>query len=397
MKFYSEVILVGFMCTWLSLIPQNGFAGQWYKGDLHSHSLYSDGDSPVNDVIASAEEKGLDFFSLTDHDSHMDGDLTHWLDPAYESDDTVLLYGVEWTTGNGHANIWAAVPYDYSAVWEANRAGDPLAAVQFAHDASALFSVNHPVRNPWEYPVVDGIDCVEIWNGPMIVNQNYKATHEFWDQLLLERRHITGVGGSDTHQLTGPLAPFTGHGNPTTWVYAEAKNAEAILAGIKGGHVSVSYADNAPRLDFTADGDGDRFYETMVGDALMTSGSTVDFKIFLNGGQAGAGDRVAVPTSIVRHLNQERVTFWDIFWFVLILNKIDTDNLQFVSVIKDGQLFKCWLISGGTDTITFKDTVPADTQAYYRVELYGEPDIEGLSKLVYGLRTAVSNPIYANY
>jgi hypothetical protein len=60
-----------------TLVPMAASAGHWYKGDLHSHSLYSDGDSPVADVVASVEAKGLDFFALTDHDTDMDGDPVH--------------------------------------------------------------------------------------------------------------------------------------------------------------------------------------------------------------------------------------------------------------------------------------------------------------------------------
>jgi hypothetical protein len=76
---------------------------------------------------------------------------------------------------------------------------------------------------------------------------------------------------------------------------------------------------------------------------------------------------------------------------------MDGDNLQFVSVIKDAQLFKAWLISGGTDSIEFSDTVSSGEQAYYRVEVYGEPDVDGLNQLIYGMRLAVSNPIYVGY
>ena len=52
--------------------------GNWYRGDLHAHSTYSDGDSPVADVIARAETLGLDFFALTDHDVSMDGNPIHF-------------------------------------------------------------------------------------------------------------------------------------------------------------------------------------------------------------------------------------------------------------------------------------------------------------------------------
>jgi hypothetical protein len=373
------------------------FAGQWYKGDLHSHSVHSDGDSSVADVIASVEAKGLDFFALTDHDKDMDGNPTHWSDPAYVSSDTVLLYGIEWTNGDGHANIWAGWPFDYSALWSANRSDDPVAAVAAAHHVGALFSINHPVRIDWEYPVIEGTDCVEIWNGPMIVNQNAKATHDFWDDILMERRKVTGVGGSDTHYLNGPIAPFSGHGYPTTWVYAQSKDADSILAGIAKGNVSISYSVEAPRLEFMADRDGDAIFETLMGDSVVSDGNSIDFKLTLAAGPTGSGDRRAIPSSIVRHLNENDLSFWDLVWFTMTLSQMDRDNIQLVTVIKDAQLHSAWLISGGINSIEFSDVIASGSQAYYRVELYGDPDVEGLSQLIYGLRLAVSNPIYVGY
>jgi hypothetical protein len=37
-------------------------AGNWYKGDLHAHSAYSDVDSSAAEVIAHTEFRGLDCF-----------------------------------------------------------------------------------------------------------------------------------------------------------------------------------------------------------------------------------------------------------------------------------------------------------------------------------------------
>jgi hypothetical protein len=379
-------------------IQTTALAGQWYKGDLHSHSLHSDGDSSVGEVIASVQAKGLDFFALTDHDKHMDGNPTHWFDPAYVSHETVLLYGIEWTNGHGHANVWASRPFDYTALWSANHNDDPIAALEAAHRNNALFSINHPVRIDWEYPVIEGIDCVEIWNGPMIVNQNYKATHDFWDDILMDRRRAVGVGGSDTHYLNGLIAPFTGHGNPTTWVYADHKDADAILEGIAKGNVSISYTVDAPRLEFMADKGGDALFETLMGDTVISDGETINFKIALVGGPSSEGDKYAIPSSTLQHINEHRLTFKDLIWFIRTRNKMDSDNLQFVAVIKDAQLFKAWLISGGTDNMAFSDSVSSGAQAYYRVEVYGDPNVDGgLNQLIYGMRLAVSNPIYVGY
>lgn len=215
----------------------------------------------------------------------------------------------------------------------------------------------------------------------------------------MKRRRITGVGGSDTHNLNGIIAPFTGHGNPTTWVYAQTRDAAGILSGIVHGHVSVSYTVDAPRLDFAADMDGDTFYETLMGDTILTSETTsVKFKMdIMNRPTGDDGDLVAVPVSIIKHLNTQKPTVWDLLWFTQTLNQMDRNNLQFVTVIKDAQIFKAWLISGSTHTLTFSDTLNAEIPVYYRTELYGKPDVTGLKQLIYGLRIAVSNPIYVNY
>ena len=55
-------------------------------------------------------------------------------------------------------------------------------------------------------------------------------------------------------------APFRWKGSTgimTTWVYAEERTAEGILAGIQSGHVTISYAPSAARIDFSADADSD--------------------------------------------------------------------------------------------------------------------------------------------
>ena len=58
---------------------------------------------------------------------------------------------------------------------------------------------------------------------------NLMAAHSFWNKLLQDGRRITGVGGSDTHHLVEWLSQFFGIGNPTTWVWAEKRSAEAIV------------------------------------------------------------------------------------------------------------------------------------------------------------------------
>ena len=41
--------------------------GQWWRGNLHTHSTVSDGKRPPEYVIAAYRDEGYDFISLTDH------------------------------------------------------------------------------------------------------------------------------------------------------------------------------------------------------------------------------------------------------------------------------------------------------------------------------------------
>jgi len=370
-------------------------AGTWYRGDLHAHSQYSDGDSPVRTVIASAEEAGLDFFVITDHDSSLGGVPAHWQDADYASESLVLLYGMEWTTAPGHANLWAAAPFDYAALWQARQQRDPAAAVRAAHAAGALFSINHPSAYlccPWLYDVPEGVDALEVWNDMYALpNFNRWAGHGFWDRLLADGRRLPGVGGSDTHMLSGWLSRLVGIGNPTTWVYAEELSAAGILAGIQAGHVTISYAPQAPRLEFSADPDNDGSYEIMAGDMVPCEpGQAIAFRVRVADGdlpQTSAGRRAQeLDRPLVQALADGIATIGD----ALSAAGNDGQCSAVLGVFKNGRLLKAALML--SDEYAFED-VPA-ARAYYRVELLGRPEVDMVSRMLYGRMIALSNPIY---
>jgi len=74
----------------------------WYRGELHCHSVHSDGDSLPRTIIERAQSLGLDFLALTDHNI-----LSHWADLASQHPDNLtLIPGYEVTTYRGHWNIW---------------------------------------------------------------------------------------------------------------------------------------------------------------------------------------------------------------------------------------------------------------------------------------------------
>lgn len=398
----AVVLLTGILWSDQSHAQIGG--GNWYKGDLHAHSTYSDGDSPVADVIASAEVLGLDFFALTDHDISMDGNLLHFFDPDYHSEKMVLLYGVEWTTSLGHANIWSSTPFSYQALWQANLEKDAHAAISAAHNEGALFSINHPAAFlccPWEYQTYDDIDTIEVWNS-MFAFPNFSclAVHCFWDDQLKIGRRIPGVGGSDTHHVKDWQSLLFRHGNPTTWVYAEDLTADGIVAGIKAGHVSISYAPSAVRLDFMADTDSDGEYETMMGDAIVNeSGQEISFKVQTvyptDNERTTQGEVIELDELLVSNLEEGVVKIEDLLNLFIIYYNENCDDIYGVVVFKNGMFFKVGLLLCGARTFSFKDIPDTSTHTYYRVELLGMT--HPLYHLLYGIEVALTNPIYVNF
>src|SRR5262249_22800436 len=86
--------------------------GQWWKGDLHSHSAphsqdadHQGGDRPG--VCFFAEQAGLDYLALTDHRT-----FTQTQDPTYHAATLSIMDGEEWggTVHIGMVGLSAQVP-----------------------------------------------------------------------------------------------------------------------------------------------------------------------------------------------------------------------------------------------------------------------------------------------
>lgn len=345
-------------------------SGRWLKTDLHSHSRYSDGLSVLSELISRAEGLEFDVFSVTDHDHLMGGQPLHWFDPSFFSRDMILLYGIEWTTPAGHANVWAANPVPYDRLWQANLALDAQMAVDEAHANGALFSINHPMDNRekvgWRLSWPEGIDSVEIWNGPFrFPIDNNSAVHDLWDKLLQSGRRIAGIGGSDTHLLHGPTVLAIDLGRPTTWVCAAERTALSVLQGISRGKMTLSYHPWASRIEFLADSDGDGSFDAGIGSEIP-AGQVVHMRIESH-----------EPHSASFQLGTSK-----------------RQEKQQVVLFRDGLVHRTWQVDGNQWSLDFTEET-LSSPSYYRVEVTGHPVL--MSRVVWpliGNTLAITNPIY---
>ena len=250
----------------------------WYRGDLHMHTVYSDGDSYPHELAVAAYELGLDFYGITDHNRaqspvplvpHGEG----W---------PVLVPGVEVTSYAGHFNAWSGADswYDFRDYSEAGQQAAAAAAVA----NGALVSMNHPkpYGPMWQYPEIQGFTCTEAWNGWWGGLNNLAAA--FWGRQLdaaSPDHWPVAVCGSDMHRLKEPGDPTlpTSHatmGWPTLWLHIEgALTPESIIAAIRAGDAFISESPAGPQLYVARDNTSISVRVVdAAGDALLAIGTS---------------------------------------------------------------------------------------------------------------------------
>ncbi|MEO7271634.1 MAG: CehA/McbA family metallohydrolase, partial [Vicinamibacterales bacterium] len=240
----------------------------WHVGDLHAHTLHSDGFGCVDpgattargcqpwEVVEAARARHLDFLAITDHNT-----TSHQADLATLQEgltSMLLLRGQELTTFHGHANVYGTSrPIDFRLGFKGRTMSDVVEDV--AHER-ALLSINHPGRETgdtctgcgWDAPATpwDRIDAMEVVNGGVI--EGATAGMPFWYARLNDGHRITAIGGSDDHGARSARGRI---GSPATVVYAAELSEAGLLAGIRTGRVYVrTRGPEGPRLELTAAG-----------------------------------------------------------------------------------------------------------------------------------------------
>ncbi len=216
---------------------------RWYRGDLHAHTIHSDGADDPATVVAAARRIGLDFLAVTDHntDSHL-----AWL-AGLGGAGFAVLAGEEITTYDGHANAWGIDRWvDFRPDVGPGIAG----SIEAVHAQGGLVSINHPKPDdPWRHDPDLPVDAVEVWNGPWAGIDPDHANDislAWWTAQLDRGRRPTAVGGSDMHSRPPVDHPL---GTPVTWVRATGLDRTSILDGIRAGRVVISRDPIGPRPD----------------------------------------------------------------------------------------------------------------------------------------------------
>jgi hypothetical protein len=205
---------------------------RWLAGDLHSHTVHSDGAMTVPELAAFAVRRGLDFLAVTDHNT-----VSHHAELAAASSryGITLLPGQEVTTAYGHANVFGDTGWiDF------RRPADEW--LDAAERAGGLMSVNHPIAGPvaWLHAMRRRPPLVEVWHWSWL-DLSWTIPLSWWQAWSPA---AIPVGGSDWHREGADAPP----GQPTTWVEAPDDSPAAILAAVREGHAAVSATRDGPLL-----------------------------------------------------------------------------------------------------------------------------------------------------
>lgn len=227
------------------------------KGNIHTHSTLSDGDSPPNEVFAWYRDHGYAFVALTDHNRLVD--LARYR--VMEKPGFTLIPGEE-------ISMWSkGLPVHVNALCTRSTIGGgtfPTAseglawAIGKVREQGGAALVNHP-NFEWsltekDMPAAHEAQLLEIWSGHPYVRTNgdhaHKSHEAIWDEALSEGLSFAGVAVDDTHHLN-PDAPEAGASRPGRGfveVFAPAATEALICDALRQGQLYASFGATLKRI-----------------------------------------------------------------------------------------------------------------------------------------------------
>ncbi|MEW9124043.1 MAG: 5'-nucleotidase C-terminal domain-containing protein [Thermotaleaceae bacterium] len=212
----------------------NFFIGQleynFYYGQLHSHTNFSDGQGTPEQAYTWARDNGkADFFAVTDHSNWFDKEsdrsnetitdvsqstssewktLNELADTFTEDEKFVGIAGFEmtWSDGTGHINT-------FNTPWFASRSNSAM-TLQAYYDKikewpESISQLNHPGKTFGDFkdfgyysPDVDKVvQLIEVGNGEgPIRGSGYFPSYEYYTRALDKGWHVAPANNQDNHK-----------------------------------------------------------------------------------------------------------------------------------------------------------------------------------------------------
>lgn len=241
--------------------------GNWYKGNLHSHTVNSDGKLTPAESVKLFQDNGYHFLCLSEHDLYTD------YRKEFDSPEFIILPGLEASAvlfekeggirrkkvhhihgilGTELMQQKAVKPLfrhmerlevpvyygDWDGAAVAQQLADELAA------RGCITTYNHPVWSrveEWEFVDTDGIFGLEIFNYNTVNESGtgYDTVH--WDVMLRKGRRIHGFASDDNHNE----GLFDDACGGYVWVKADGLTHDNIISALVEGNY---YSSSGPKI-----------------------------------------------------------------------------------------------------------------------------------------------------
>jgi len=204
-----------------------------YIGNLHIHSVYSDGTATHEKIACAAEAAGVNFVIVTDHNVRPEG-----LEQYFGR--TLLLVGEEVHNVRRMPQANHLLVYGVEQEMAPYTFGSSETLIQTILEREGLCYIAHPIEKrspispelaaiPWADWPIQGISGLEIWNymsefkgllwsKPVAliyglqpawgIRGPYRSTLRLWDELLSKGQHLAALGGADAHGITYQWGPI---------------------------------------------------------------------------------------------------------------------------------------------------------------------------------------------
>lgn len=247
--------------------------GKLYRGNLHAHSLNSDGGMTPEQVCAAYRQQGYDFLTITDHYSQEYNypitDTTMYRDNEFTTLIGAELHAPALANGQEWHILASGLPLDFGGLRH-GETGPQLA--ERAVNAGAFVGLAHPA---WYGATVEDLQSIPVAHAVEVFNEICGALSdrsESWflvDQLLVAGRRVTAFGADDAHffrssdELPDPSTDGddltkaesrNGSGAGETlpsgfsawvWVHAERLDPDLLVESLKAGRY---YTSQGPRI-----------------------------------------------------------------------------------------------------------------------------------------------------
>ena len=216
----------------------NPFAaeGDWFKGNLHTHTTESDGRVSPQEAVTGYAAHGYDFLSITDHRKVTDIS-------KLDNKGMLLIPGIEMSADQSELGasyhvvaIGAKGPMEYDTEWDCQK------LIDYGNENAECVFIAHPSWSSLTFADMIGLDGyigVEVYNTGchFEVGRGESATQ--WDDLLARGKKLFGFAVDDAHFSI--IDSWVGY----IMVKAPECTYDAIIAAIKAGHF---YASNGPQI-----------------------------------------------------------------------------------------------------------------------------------------------------